>query len=91
MEIERKEGIARTKIVGHNKKLLIWIIILLVVLIALVIIIKNLPETNINNKENNTQDNRSGSQLANPASVYCEQNSGKLEIRTDSQGNQYGE
>lgn len=31
-----------------------------------------------------------GSGLPNPASVYCEQNGGKLEIREDSEGGQYG-
>jgi putative hemolysin len=30
------------------------------------------------------------SELANPASVYCEEQGGKLDIRTDSQGGQYG-
>jgi putative hemolysin len=29
-------------------------------------------------------------QLANPASVYCEQNDGKLEFRTDASGGQMG-
>ncbi len=28
--------------------------------------------------------------LPNPASVYCQEQGGKLEIRADSQGNQYG-
>jgi putative hemolysin len=28
--------------------------------------------------------------IANPASVYCEENGGKLEIRADADGNQYG-
>ena len=28
--------------------------------------------------------------IANPASVYCEENNGILEIRSDAQGNQYG-
>lgn len=30
------------------------------------------------------------SQLANPASVYCEEQGGELEIREDEQGGQYG-
>jgi putative hemolysin len=29
-------------------------------------------------------------QIANPASVYCEENNGILEMREDSQGGQYG-
>jgi putative hemolysin len=29
-------------------------------------------------------------ELANPASVYCQDNGGKIEMRTDSQGGQYG-
>ena len=28
--------------------------------------------------------------IANPASVYCEENNGTLEIRTDAKGGQYG-
>lgn len=30
------------------------------------------------------------SQIANPASVYCIENKGTLEMRFDDQGNQYG-
>lgn len=29
-------------------------------------------------------------EIANPASVYCEEKGGKLEIRTDGEGSQYG-
>jgi putative hemolysin len=32
----------------------------------------------------------SNSQLANPASVFCGEHRGKLEIKTDSTGGQYG-
>ena len=32
----------------------------------------------------------SDTQIANPASVYCEEQGGKLEIRTDADGGQYG-
>jgi putative hemolysin len=32
----------------------------------------------------------SGAGLANPAAVYCEEQGGKGEIRTDPAGNQYG-
>jgi putative hemolysin len=28
--------------------------------------------------------------MANPASVYCEEHDGTLEIRTDADGNEYG-
>ena len=31
-----------------------------------------------------------GSKLANPASVYCEEQGGTLEIRTDAEGGQAG-
>lgn len=38
-----------------------------------------------------TPDNSvSNTQIANPASVYCYENNGTLEIRSDVQGNQYG-
>ena len=36
-----------------------------------------------NKAENNTQ-------IANPASKYCIEHGGQLEIRSDAQGNQYG-
>jgi putative hemolysin len=32
----------------------------------------------------------SDTQIANPASVYCDEQGGKLEIRTDADGGQYG-
>ena len=34
--------------------------------------------------------NQPGAYLPNPASVYCEENGGIVEIRTDAEGNQYG-
>ncbi|MDD5171684.1 MAG: DUF333 domain-containing protein [Candidatus ainarchaeum sp.] len=42
----------------------------------------------LNNQTNNNQTNNT--QIPNPASVYCENNSGVLEIKTDSTGAQYG-
>jgi putative hemolysin len=41
-----------------------------------------------NNPPDETGDNNTG--LPNPASVFCEENGGKLEIRKDNQGNEYG-
>ena len=57
--------------------------LIFVVLIALVLIIISL---NDNKKDNNTQN----SQIANPASVYCEEQGYELEIRTNPDGSQTG-
>lgn len=38
----------------------------------------------------NTDENANTAGLANPASVYCVDQGGKLEIKTDEQGGQYG-
>lgn len=43
---------------------------------------------NINSVSTNTQNANVG--IANPASVYCIDQGGKLEIKTDEQGGQYG-
>jgi len=37
-----------------------------------------------------SDDDENESELPNPASVYCEEQGGTLEIRTDADGNQYG-
>jgi putative hemolysin len=76
MKLERKKGVKEIKIT-HNRKLL-WIIgFLVVVLFILIYLIR--VETN---KKENTQ-------IANPASVYCIEHKGKLEIRENEKG-QYG-
>jgi len=43
---------------------------------------------NVNGVNGNENANTAG--LANPASVYCIDQGGKLEIRTDEEGGQYG-
>ncbi|MBN2048686.1 MAG: DUF333 domain-containing protein [Anaerolineaceae bacterium] len=40
-------------------------------------------------KENGNGDDQD-TQLANPASVYCEEQGGTVEMRADAEGNQYG-
>jgi inhibitor of cysteine peptidase len=59
----------------ENKILVLGLLILSVVLI--------LGCTGTQTQQNNTQ-------MANPASVYCEQHNGTLEIRTDATGGQVG-
>jgi len=59
----------------ENKILVLGLLILSVVLV--------LGCTGTPNQENNVQ-------MANPASVYCEQHNGTLEIRTDATGGQVG-
>jgi putative hemolysin len=65
----------------QNKKALYFVLILLVILIILVVCLMKLQK-----KENKTDN----SGIANPASVYCVEQGGKLEIRTDVNGGQYG-
>ena len=80
MKIARKKGLKEVKIT-HNKKLL-WIILALVIVLVVLLILIHKGNVIKNNSENSTQ-------IANPASVYCINNSGKLEIRTNDSG-QYG-
>ena len=83
MKITRKEGLRKIKI-EHNKKLFYIILILLVLFIGLIIAVKIMK----NNQHSNIDLNQTS--LANPASVYCEQQGGRVDIRTDEGGNQYG-
>jgi len=87
MNIKKSKDFNRWKI-EHNKILLYIILFLIAVLICIVFQIKHLnKEKNDNNALNDTGENVG---MANPASVYCINQSGKLEIRSDEQGNQYG-
>lgn len=84
MNIKRSKDFKKWKI-EHNRTLLYIIFILIAVLIFVIFKIKYY--SNIEKDTDNAIDNIS---MANPASVYCINQSGKLEIRTDEQGNQYG-
>ena len=79
MKIKRKEGLSEIKL-EHNRVLFWLIIVLLAVLIGLLIYVRM----------NSSEKDESNSQLANPASVYCEENNGTLEIRTAEDGSQSG-
>ena len=59
------------------KKAYIFVILFLILFCSIIVII------NYNKKSNN-------SQIANPASVYCEEQEGVLEIRTNLDGSQSG-
>ena len=77
-----------------DKKLTILIAMILfsfIILMAYFLIpfeLKDNSETNI--LPNSFADNSEASSMANPASVYCEEQGNTLDIRTDSEGNQYG-
>jgi putative hemolysin len=87
MRIKRSRDFKRWK-VEHNRILFYIILVLIALLIFIVFQIRHLNvEKNANNALNNTGDNVG---MANPASVYCINQSGKLDIRSDEQGNQYG-
>jgi len=89
MNIKRSKDFKKWKI-EHNRILFYIILFLIAVLIFVVFQIKHLnndKNSSINNAANNLSNNIG---LANPASVYCINQSGKLEIRSDEQGNQYG-
>jgi len=75
MEITRKSGVKGIKIVEHNKRLLYSIIILAVILAVIVFYLTCLKtKEKINN------------QIANPASVYCIENNGTLEMLEEENG-----
>jgi len=87
MRIKRSKDFKRWKI-EHNRILFYIIFVLIVLLIFIVFQIRHLNiEKNVDNSLNNTGDNVG---MANPASVYCINQSGELDIRSDEQGNQYG-
>lgn len=76
MKIERKKGVKSFRIVEHNKTVLYWIIALLILLVIVICVLINL-----NNKEQ--------TQIANPASVYCTSQGGKLDLINNENGS-YG-
>jgi putative hemolysin len=93
MKIKRSKDFKRWKI-EHNRVLFYVILFLIAVLIFVIFQIKHLnneKDSALNNETGNiTHDIGSNVGIANPASVYCINQSGKLEIRSDEQGNQYG-
>jgi putative hemolysin len=67
-----------------NQKLVIRVGILIVVIALVVFAISQSRNTSEpENSDNNVQ-------IANPASVYCVEQGGTVDIRTDADGNQYG-
>jgi hypothetical protein len=75
-----------------NKKIIIFSLFL-VLLLCLVLLLKNLkPAPQIQNGTANLTGGSSTSttNMANPASVYCLDQGGKLSIRKDSSGGEYG-
>jgi len=62
-----------------NYKIFLWAILMIILLLISLITFTNLF------KKENLKDS---SQIANPASVYCIDNNGTLEIRTASDGSQ---
>jgi len=83
MNIKKSKNIKRWKI-GHNRVLFYIILFLILVLAFFVFQLISLG------KDKNSGDLGDNVGLANPASVYCINQSGSLEIRTDSTGGQYG-
>jgi len=89
MDIKRSKNFRRWKI-EHNKVLFGIILALIVLLIVIIFQIRHLNKEKSSNINNTTGNMGSNVGMANPASVYCINQSGKLEIRSDSEGNQYG-
>ncbi len=76
----------REKINFNWIKYLIFFVILILFIMLLIFLIKDkTPEDN-----NIIPADFTNTGMANPASVYCIENNGTLEIRTDEQGGQYG-
>lgn len=77
MEVIRKRGVKGYRIIYHNKKVFYAIIAIIIILIGIAVyLILN------NDKTNNPG-------IANPASVYCIEHDGTLEIKDSPEG-QYG-
>lgn len=66
-----------------SKNLLKWILIALGILLAVVLVNYAVRLSNSNNSEAQTQ-------IPNPASTNCINLGGRLEMRTDEDGGQYG-
>ncbi len=66
-----------------KKVVKIWVIIIILLILASCIILYCSTKKDKSINETNTQ-------IANPASVYCIDNGGELELRTDKTGGQYG-
>ncbi len=62
---------------AKNTKILIGILVVVLIVIGVWLFYLSRNKT-------------SNNQLSNPASAYCENQGGKLEIREDNNGNQYG-
>jgi len=82
------------------KKIILFILVLVVLGMAVFFVLnfgkvstvqapqKNIPSAMI--PPETGDENNDGTGLANPASIYCEQQGGRLEIRNDASGGQYG-
>jgi len=86
MKIERKKEFKKVKI-EHNKRLL-WIIGFLVLILVGTIIFIRIEKSKIATNEG-VINKTLPPQIANPASAFCIENGGKLEIKENSEG-QYG-
>jgi len=71
-----------------NKRWLYLLIIILILLFVVSYIFIKLSEKKEEKFVNNESMNNS--EIANPASVYCKENNGTLEIRNNEDGSQYG-
>lgn len=65
-----------------KKTTLFWIILVIVLALVLFYVL-------VASLENKNKENENPNPIANPASVYCKENNGTLEIRTNEMG-QYG-
>ncbi len=73
------------------KKYLAFLVFLVVViLIAFSIFSKSKSDTNQIPVENSEQSEKPQANIPNPASKYCEENGGELEMVTDNEGAQFG-
>ena len=66
---------------NKNYKIFIWVILMIILLfICLITFTDLLKKENLNDS----------SQIANPAAGYCVEQGNSYEIRTDSEGNEFG-
>jgi len=77
-----------------NKKVIITLLLLISLILVLVLVKTITPKNTVieENKENPVTNTQTANQtgIANPASVYCEQQGGTLSIRKDMTGGEYG-
>ena len=78
------------KQINWMSKKVIWIVVALLILALILVLGYVLTQSSVKQAAKAVDNSKSNSEMANPASVFCEQNGGMLDIRTAADGSQIG-